>query len=74
MNEFDKKDTRLPTPRPTTAGTWPAPLSRVLFLQVRMAPCTTETAFGYFCHMGRSPSATAGISRSRSGDWAALIH
>ena len=35
--------------------------------------CTTETAFGYFCVLGRPPSATAGISRSRSGDWAALI-
>ena len=34
--------------------------------------CTTETAFGYFCHLGRSPSTTDGISRSRSDDRAAL--
>ena len=35
--------------------------------------CTTETAFGYFCSIGRPDGAIDGISRSRPIDWAATF-
>ena len=39
---------QLPTPRPTTAGTWPRPALPGLVFASLVARCTTETAFGYF--------------------------